>query len=129
MIQPTLLSYSFGGPRQAVMIDAESVLIDTILLLDTYFQVVVIYGQTIAAWREQGYREQDEHATFRALLEAPQSDAQLIMDARFPVLRYIVSDQHKSETRFLMAKLNPSSVTHNEQWWWRHRSIHGRCNT
>jgi protein transport protein SEC23 len=34
------------------------------------------------------------------------------MDARFPVPRYIVSDQHKSEARFLMAKLNPSH-THN----------------
>ena len=34
------------------------------------------------------------------------------MDTRFPVPRYIVCDQHKSQSRFLMAKLNPS-VTHN----------------
>lgn len=112
MIQPTLLSYSFNGPPQAALLDAESVRPDTILLLDTFFHVVVFHGETIAAWREQGYHEQDEHAAFRALLEAPQSDAQLIMDARFPVPRYIVCDQHKSEARFLMAKLNPS-VTHN----------------
>jgi protein transport protein SEC23 len=112
MIQPTLLSYSFNGPPQATLLDSESVRPDTILLLDTFFQVVVIHGETIAAWREQGYHEQEEHAAFRALLEAPQSDAILIMDARFPVPRYIVSDQHKSEARFLMAKLNPS-VTHN----------------
>lgn len=112
MIQPTLLSYGFSGPPQAALLDAESVRPDTILLLDTFFQVVVIHGETIAAWREQGYHEQEEHAAFRALLEAPQSDAILIMDSRFPVPRYIVSDQHKSEARFLMAKLNPS-VTHN----------------
>ena len=112
MIQPTLLSYSFNGPPQAALLDAESVTADTILLLDTFFHVVVFHGETIAAWREQGYHEQDEHVAFRALLEAPQSDAQLIMDARFPVPRYIVCDQHKSEARFLMAKLNPS-VTHN----------------
>jgi len=31
---------------------------------------------------------------------------------RAQVPRYIVCDQHKSEARFLMAKLNPS-VTHN----------------
>jgi protein transport protein SEC23 len=114
MIQPTLLSYSFNGPPQAALLDAESVRPDTILLLDTFFHVVVFHGETIAAWREQGYHEQDEHAAFRALLEAPQGDAQLIMDARFPVPRYIVCDQHKSEARFLMAKLNPS-VTHNTQ--------------
>ncbi|CAJ1954625.1 unnamed protein product [Cylindrotheca closterium] len=112
MIQPTLLSYSFNGPPQPALLDAESVRPDTILLLDTFFQVVVIHGETIAAWREQGYHEQEEHAAFRSLLEAPQSDAILIMDSRFPVPRYIVSDQHKSEARFLMAKLNPS-VTHN----------------
>lgn len=112
MIQPTLLSYSFVGPPTAALLDAESVRPDVILLLDTFFHVVVFHGETIAAWREQGYHEQEEHAAFRALLEAPQSDAQLIMDARFPVPRYIVCDQHKSEARFLMAKLNPS-VTHN----------------
>lgn len=112
MIQPTLLSYSFNGPPQAALLDSESVRPDTILLLDTFFHVVVFHGETIAAWREQGYHEQEEHAAFRALLEAPQSDAQLIMDARFPVPRYIVCDQHKSEARFLMAKLNPSQ-THN----------------
>ena len=112
MIQPTLLSYSFNGPPQAALLDSESVRPDVILLLDTFFHVVVFHGETIAAWREQGYHEQEEHAAFRALLEAPQSDAQLIMDSRFPVPRYIVCDQHKSEARFLMAKLNPSS-THN----------------
>lgn len=113
MIQPTLLSYSFNGPPQAALLDAESVRADVILLLDTFFHVVVFHGETIAAWREQGYHEQEEHAAFRALLEAPQADAQLIMDARFPVPRYIVcGDPYKSEARFLMAKLNPS-VTHN----------------
>lgn len=112
MLQPTLLSYSFNGPPQAAMLDAESVRPDTILLLDTFFHVVVFHGETTAAWREQRYHEQEEHAAFRSLLEAPQADAQLIMDSRFPVPRYIVCDQHKSEARFLMAKLNPS-VTHN----------------
>ena len=112
MIQPTLLSYTFNGNPQAALLDSESVRPDTILLLDTFFHVVVFHGETIAAWREQGYHELEEHAAFRSLLEAPQSDAILIMDSRFPVPRYIVCDQHKSEARFLMAKLNPST-THN----------------
>jgi protein transport protein SEC23 len=112
MIQPTLLSYSFHGRPMPVLLDASSVRIDTILLLDTFFQVVVFHGETIAAWREQGYQDHEEHINFKNLLLAPQSDAQVIMDSRFPVPRFIVCDQHKSEGRFLMAKLNPS-VTHN----------------
>ena len=46
------------------------------------------------------------------MLEAPQADAGLIMDSRTPVPRLVICDQHKSEARFLMARLNPSS-THN----------------
>mmetsp|Transcript_9829 Transcript_9829/g.16258 ORF Transcript_9829/g.16258 Transcript_9829/m.16258 type:complete len:833 (+) Transcript_9829:185-2683(+) len=114
MIQPTLLSYSFNGPPQPALLDSQSVRPDTILLLDTFFHVVVFHGETCAAWREQRYHEQEEHAAFRDLLEAPQADAQTIMDNRFPVPRYIVCDQHKSEARFLMAKLNPSQ-THNSE--------------
>eukprot|EP00979_Chaetoceros_neogracilis_P016485 scaffold8198_cov287-Chaetoceros_neogracile.AAC.8 len=114
MIQPTLLSYSFDGPPQPALLDSVSVQPNTILLLDTFFHVVVFHGETTAAWREAKYHEQEEHAAFRNLLEAPQSDAQMIMDSRFPVPRYIVCDQHKSEARFLMAKLNPS-VSHNSE--------------
>lgn len=45
------------------------------------------------------------------MLDAPKEHAQAIMANRFPVPRYIVCDQGKSQARFLMAKLNPS-VTH-----------------
>lgn len=112
MIQPTILSYSFHGPPQPVLLDATSVRADTILLLDTFFCVIIFHGETIAAWKAQGYQNQDEHINFRSLLEAPQNDAQMIMNNRFPVPRYIVCDQHKSEARFLLSMLNPS-VTHH----------------
>mmetsp|Transcript_10919 Transcript_10919/g.36177 ORF Transcript_10919/g.36177 Transcript_10919/m.36177 type:complete len:820 (+) Transcript_10919:78-2537(+) len=112
MIQPTLLSYSFQGAPQPVLLDASSVRPDSILLLDTFFYVIVFHGETIAAWREQGYQHQEEHIHFKNLLMQPLGDATAIMDSRFPLPRYIVCDQHKSEARFLICKLNPS-VTHN----------------
>lgn len=112
MLQPSLLSYSFNGPPQPALLDATSVRPDTILLLDSFFHVIVFHGETIAAWKQAGYQNQEEHVNFRSLLEAPQNDAQMIMNNRFPVPRYIVCDQHKSEARFLLSMLNPS-VTHN----------------
>jgi protein transport protein SEC23 len=112
MIQPSLLQYSFQGPPHAVLLDATSVRPDCILLLDTFFHVIVFHGETIAAWKEQGYQHQAEHANFKNLIEAPQIDAQMTMSTRFPLPRYIVCDQHKSESRFLISMLNPS-VTHN----------------
>jgi protein transport protein SEC23 len=112
MIQPSLISYSFSAPPQPVLLDATSVRSDVILLLDSFFQVLIFHGETIVAWREAKYHEQPEHEAFRALLQSPKDDAASIMDSRFPVPRYIVCDQHKSQARFLMARLNPS-VTHN----------------
>ena len=112
MIQPSLMCYSFSAPAQPVLLDATSVRPDVILLLDTFFYVLVFHGETIALWRDQGYADLPEHAAFRALLQAPKDDAAALMDSRFPVPRYIICDQHKSQARFLMARVNPS-VTHN----------------
>jgi hypothetical protein len=112
MLQPTLLSYSFQGPPTPVLLDATSVRPDSILLLDTFFHVVVFHGETVAAWKAQGYHLQEEHANFRNLIETPLNDSQIIMNSRFPIPRYIVCDQHKSEGRFLLNILNPS-VTHH----------------
>lgn len=112
MIQPALISYSFNAPPQAVLLDATSVRPDVLLLLDTFFTLVVFHGATIVAWRDAGYQNQPEHANFKQLLEMPQEDAQNIMEDRFPVPRFILCDEGKSQARFLMAKVNPS-VTQN----------------
>ena len=112
MMQPSLLSYSFNGPPTPVLLDVASVKPDSILLLDTFFHVIVFHGETIASWRDQGYQDLPEHVHFKNLLQAPKEDAQAIMENRFPVPRYVVCDQHKSQARFLMHRLNPS-VTYN----------------
>jgi len=107
MIQPALLSYSFTDPPTPVLLDITSVKSDTILLLDTFFTVVVFHGETIASWRDKGYQDQPEYANFKSLLQAPKDDAQAVMEDRFPFPRYITADQHMSQSRFLMAKVNP----------------------
>jgi len=114
MIQPTLLAYSFNGPPVPVLLDVTSINPDRILLLDTFFQVIVFHGETISAWRKQGYHEDPEHQNFRELLTAPKEDAAVLLTERFPVPMYVECDQYGSQARFLLAKLNPS-VTHNSQ--------------
>ena len=112
MIQPTLLSYTFDGPPTPVVLDVSSVSPDNILLLDTYFHVVVHYGRTIAQWREAGYAEQPEHANFASLLHAPREDAEALLAERFPLPKLVQCDQYGSQGRFLLAKLNPSATHH-----------------
>ncbi|PWA68364.1 protein PRD1 [Artemisia annua] len=109
MIQPSLISYSFNSLPSPALLDVASISVDRILMLDSYFSVVIFHGLTIAQWRNMGYQDQPEHQAFAQLLQAPHEDAELIIRDRFPVPRLVVCDQHGSQARFLLAKLNPSS--------------------
>jgi len=113
MIQPSLISYSFNSLPQPALLDVASIAADRILLLDSYFSVVIFHGMTIAQWRNMGYQNQAEHQAFAQLLQAPQDDSQMIIQERFPVPRLVVCDQHGSQARFLLAKLNPSATYNN----------------
>ncbi|CAL1216674.1 unnamed protein product [Candida parapsilosis] len=125
MIQPTLLSYdinSWGSStideetNEEVINEPESVLLDSmslgkskILLLDTFFQILIHHGSQIAQWRKAGYHEQEEYAYFKDFLEAPKREAMSLLVDRFPLPRFIDCDEGGSQARFLMAKLNPST--------------------
>ncbi|KAJ1924063.1 GTPase-activating protein S23 [Tieghemiomyces parasiticus] len=110
MIQPTLMSYGFDTPPTPVLLDSVSIKPDVILLLDTFFHILIWHGETIAQWRKAGYQDQPDYENFKLLLEAPQSEAQELLVDRFPVPRYIVCDQGGSQARFLLTKLNPSTT-------------------
>ncbi|KAK1296568.1 hypothetical protein QJS10_CPB15g01930 [Acorus calamus] len=112
MIQPTLFQYSFDGPPIPVLLDVSSIEPDVILLFDSYFYVVIHYGSSIAQWRKLGYDKDPNHENLRKLLEAPIIDAESLISERIPVPKLIKCDQHGSQARFLLAKLNPS-VTQN----------------
>lgn len=61
--------------------------------------------QTIAQWRHAGYQNLPEYENFKQLLEAPVADAQEILSGRFPVPRYIDTEQGGSQARFLLSKV------------------------
>nr|XP_039259214.1 protein transport protein Sec23A-like [Styela clava] len=116
MIQPVLYSYSFNGPPEPVLLDSTSIQPDKILLLDTFFQVLIFHGETIAQWKKAGYHEQPQYENFRQLMQAPIDDAQDILATRFPIPRYIETQHGGSQARFLLSKVNPSQ-THNNMMW------------
>ncbi|XP_063221948.1 protein transport protein Sec23A isoform X3 [Bacillus rossius redtenbacheri] len=115
MIQPILYSYSFNGPPEPVLLDTSSIQPDRILLMDTFFQILIFHGETIAQWRAQKYQDMPEYENFRQLLQAPVDDAQEILQTRFPMPRYIDTEQGGSQARFLLSKVNPSQ-THNNMY-------------
>ncbi|OWR51442.1 Sec23 protein A [Danaus plexippus plexippus] len=115
MIQPILYSYSFGGPPEPVLLDTSSIQPDRILLMDTFFQILIYHGETIAQWRALRYQDMAEYESFAQLLRAPVDDAQDILQNRFPVPRYIDTEHGGSQARFLLSKVNPSR-THNNMY-------------
>ena len=50
------------------------------------WQVIVFHGETISAWRKQGYHEDPEHQNFRELLNAPKEDAAVLLTVQPPQL-------------------------------------------
>ncbi|KAI9842346.1 MAG: GTPase-activating protein S23 [Thelocarpon superellum] len=111
MVQPTLDSYTFDQEgSQAVLLDSTSIQPDHILLLDTFFHILIFHGETISEWKKVGYQEQDGYENFRSLLEKPKEDARELIQDRFPLPRFIVCDAGGSQARFLLSKLNPSTT-------------------
>lgn len=47
MIQPILYSYNFNGPPEPVLLDTSSIQPDRILLMDTFFQILIFHGEVI----------------------------------------------------------------------------------
>ncbi|CAG8641256.1 8956_t:CDS:2, partial [Paraglomus occultum] len=110
MIQPTLMSYSMDAQPTPVLLDSVSIKPDVILLLDTFFHILIFHGETVAQWRKTGYQNQPGYENFAELLAAPKADSEELLADRFPIPRYIVCDQHGSQARFLLSKLNPSTT-------------------
>jgi protein transport protein SEC23 len=116
MMQPSLQRYSLESPHpEPVLLDAGSVRPDVTLLLDTYFLVLVHYGSHVAAWREAEYHQDPQYVALKHLIEQPHKDAKEIERNRFPTPTMKDVDQHGSQARFLIAKLNPSATHENPE--------------
>ncbi|EGE86666.1 GTPase-activating protein S23 [Blastomyces dermatitidis] len=111
MIQPTLDSYSLEHEgSQPVLLDSASIQPTHILLLDTFFHILIFHGETMAAWRKAGYQDQEGYENFKAILDQPKEDARELIQDRFPLPRFIICDAGGSQARFLLSKLNPSAT-------------------
>lgn len=114
MIQPTLTSFSMEEEPQPVLLDSVSVKSNTILLLDTFFYILIYHGEQIAQWRKAGYQDDPQYADFKSLLEEPKIEAAELLVDRFPLPRFIDTEAGGSQARFLLSKLNPSDSYQNQ---------------
>jgi protein transport protein SEC23 len=109
MVQPTLMRYAFDGAEpRAVLLDTTSIQPDVMLLLDTFFRIVLWHGSTVVAWRQQGYQDKEEYPGFKTALDAPKAEADALVAERFPTPAFVSCDQGSSQARYLLTRCNPS---------------------
>lgn len=76
-------------------------------------RTAALNGSLTRAWPCR-YQHNPEHAAFAELLKTPQEEAISVMRRRFPVPRVVDADNFsvagRSQSRFLLVKLNPSST-------------------
>ncbi|AOA64956.1 GTPase-activating protein [Komagataella phaffii CBS 7435] len=108
MIQPTLTQFSADGSEPVpVLLDSASLKQDCVLLLDAFFFIVIYYGSVAAAWRDANYPREEFPGVY-AMIEKAQEEAASLISDRFPLPKYVTTDEGKSQARFLYSKLNPS---------------------
>jgi protein transport protein SEC23 len=64
-----LKEFYFLRPPTPVLLDTSSIAPDIILLLDTFFHILIFHGETISQWRKLKYHEDPQHENFRMLLQ------------------------------------------------------------
>ncbi len=112
MIQPTLTSFTPSEGAKPVALDTSAMHPGCILLLDTFFHIVVWYGSQIVQWRNDiNSLSEDARPLFVQLLNAPLEEARQSMRDRFPTPRFIECVEGGSQARFLVAKLDHSRKT------------------
>jgi protein transport protein SEC23 len=112
MIQPTLTVFSLGQSPQPALLDVRSLQPDVVLLLDTFFHIVIYQGVTVAAWLKQQLHLQPSYSHLQSdLIDAPRQEALQLMQYRFPMPRYVETCHGESQGRFLLSKLNPSTAS------------------
>nr|XP_027206383.1 protein transport protein sec23-1-like [Dermatophagoides pteronyssinus] len=116
MVTPSLIMYTLNESLpQPVVLDSSSLKNDCVLLMDSYFHVVLWHGQSIVRWKAHGYHEKPEYANLKTLLEAPVEDALMLLKSKLPCPKFINCGAGGSQERFLLAKVNPSIKTHSSQ--------------
>ena len=95
---------------QGVALDAENIRPDVVLLLDTFFRVLVWHGKNICEWRNMKLQEDPQWEALKIVLEAPIEEGKALCAERFPTPLFVVCDEGSSQSRYLLARCNPVHI-------------------
>ncbi|ODV71416.1 vWA-like protein [Cyberlindnera jadinii NRRL Y-1542] len=111
ILYPLLLEFDTDKERE-VPLTASSIKSNVILLMDTYFHVIVHWGSQVSQWNETS----QDHEGITKMIE---STRKYDIGSRLPLPRYVQCVEGDSQSRFLKAQLDDDFIP----WW------DNMCNT
>jgi len=110
MIQPLLFAFDASDPvPRCVKPQVGERHASRVLLLDTFFTIVIWYGKNACSWRDTAIYEEEQYAHIKELLDEPENFAQERLVGRNPFPLLVLCDDGKGQDRFLMARLHPEN--------------------
>ncbi|KAJ6229033.1 protein transport protein sec23 [Anaeramoeba flamelloides] len=116
MIIPLFQSYSLNNISPTVeKLEMNSIKSDNILLLDTFFHILIHNGSDINTINNNGNNNNNElmkdFQTVNHFIEKPIHDSKLFSKNRFPYPKIIQCKEGSSQSRILLSKLSPNENT------------------
>ena len=106
MIHPTLIAYGINAAPKPIPLDEQYMDDRSILVLDTFFDILIYYGPAIQAWRAAGFAE--KNPDFKAFCANPVQSTAAAVRARNPCPQIIECTKGDPASRILLHKLNAS---------------------
>ncbi|KRH93331.1 Vesicle coat complex COPII, subunit SEC23 [Pseudoloma neurophilia] len=108
LIHPVLKSFDIYEEEKHVPMDATSLEPDKILLLDTFHNVLIWYGEHIHQWIEQNLHLDEQYAFLKNIMNRARMEADKLVNSRLPTPQFTITEKFGSQERILLAKVNPS---------------------
>lgn len=107
LIKPSLISFHYQGDIAPVELDTSSLSPESILVLDSFHNVLLWRGAYVADWINEGLDNKPEFSFFKEVIDEAQRYAESLLD-RIPVPQFKDTAEGKSQERILLHYVNPS---------------------
>ncbi|KAI5169842.1 protein transport protein SEC23 [Pancytospora epiphaga] len=107
MIKPVLISFHYQGDVVPAELDTSSLDPESILVLDSFHNVLLWKGAYVSNWIKEGLHEKEEYGFFKEVLDSATEYSRSLLD-RLPAPQYKETCEGKSQERILLHYVNPS---------------------
>jgi len=107
MIKPSLIAFHYHGDVQPVELDTSSLNPESILVLDTFHNILVWRGLYVDNWIKEGLHEKPEYEIFKTVISEVNDYSRSLMN-RLPVPQFKETCEGRSQARILLHYVNPS---------------------